>query len=551
VKWLANRLRIGEKIVLGFGAVGLIFLGVIFFYHINLRDIVGAYQGLSAVYGARQAHAFAIESQLAAMRSGADRFLLTRDMTFAEGALAQAAELREAANELAAIDAASARTANAIGSLSDEFAARFDAIVEAWRIRGLDEDSGLQGAFRRAVHELEERAGHYQVDRLYLLLLQVRRGEKDLGLRREEQYRERVHQLLDAMQAEVAASELRPDTKDALSAEISAYREVFDVYASEVLSGAGTNGGKGPFRDRAHRIEDLLEAHYIPDLEAEILQMRRREKDYLLRGDQRYVAMVDAIADDIGTRIAVSDVAEDEQAALQALLAAYRRDFHALVDQNQRIGELTTAMYAAAGRITPLVQANLAEATETVERMSRQISATSAERARWGLIVAGIAPILGFLLGVFITARIVRPVHRMAALLDRLTRENPKERIDTDPSARDEINAMAIALNTMADHKARFSEWWRSSMQEAIASRDLSRAETDDERVEAALELRDATSAKLAQLGAGRVRLLAEADRLDGLAAEMKGGARGRTKARELRGIAGGLRTLVGMVNGG
>jgi len=551
VKWLANRLRIGEKIVLGFGAVGLIFLGVIYYYHINLRDIVSAYQGLSAVYGARQAHAFEIESRLTAMRSAADRFLLTRDMAFAEDALVQAGDLREAAEELAAVDAASARTAAAIRSLSDDFAARFDAIVEAWRIRGLDEDSGLQGAFRQAVHELEERAGHYQVDRLYLLLLQVRRSEKDLGLRREEQYRERVHELLDAMQAEVAASELRPDTKDALSAEISAYRAVFDTYADEVLSGAAINGGKGAFRDRAHRIEDLLQAHYIPDLEAAIMQMRRREKDYLLRGDAGYVAMVDAIADDIGTRIAVSDVAADEQEALQALLAAYHRDFHALVDKNRRIGQLTNAMYDAAGRITPLVKANLVEATETMERVSREISETSAERARWSLIVAGIAPILGFLLALFITARIVRPVHRMAALLDRLTRENPKERIDTDPAGRDEINAMAIAVNTMADHKARFSEWWRSSMQEAIASRDLSQAEADDERVEAALELSKATDAKLEQLSAERERLLADAERLDALAAQMEGGARTRAKARELRAIAGDLKTLVGMVSGG
>ena len=551
MKWLANRLRIGEKIVLGFGAVGLIFLGVIYYYHINLRDIVSAYQGLSAVYGARQAHAFEIESRLTAMRSAADRFLLTRDMAFAEDALVQAGDLREAAEELAAVDAASARTAAAIRSLSDDFAARFDAIVEAWRIRGLDEDSGLQGAFRQAVHELEERAGHYQVDRLYLLLLQVRRSEKDLGLRREEQYRERVHELLDAMQAEVAASELRPDTKDALSAEISAYRAVFDTYADEVLSGAAINGGKGAFRDRAHRIEDLLQAHYIPDLEAAIMQMRRREKDYLLRGNAGYVAMVDAIADDIGTRIAVSDVAADEQEALQALLAAYHRDFHALVDKNRRIGQLTNAMYDAAGRITPLVKANLVEATETMERVSREISETSAERARWSLIVAGIAPILGFLLALFITARIVRPVHRMAALLDRLTRENPKERIDTDPAGRDEINAMAIAVNTMADHKARFSEWWRSSMQEAIASRDLSQAEADDERVEAALELSKATDAKLEQLSAERERLLADAERLDALAAQMEGGARTRAKARELRAIAGDLKTLVGMVSGG
>ncbi|WP_295544404.1 hypothetical protein [uncultured Thiohalocapsa sp.] len=323
MKKLANRFRIGEKIVLGFGTIGLIFLGVIWYYHGSLRDMAAAYQDLSAIYGARQAQAFAIESRVSAMRSAADRFLLTRDLAFAEQTLEAAAALRTQTAELAQLNGDAARTAAAIDALAEDFTSRFQAIVEAWRNRGLDEDSGLQGAFRAAVHELQDRAAHYNVDRLYLLLLQVRRGEKDLGLRRDPRYREQVFALLEEMRAELAASGLREDTRRALSDEITAYRDRFAGYAERVLAGESSNGGMGPFRDRAHRIEDLLRAHYIPDLETTLLQMRRREKDYLLRGDATYIAAVDTLADAISARIADASVAPAQKSRLLSLLDDY------------------------------------------------------------------------------------------------------------------------------------------------------------------------------------------------------------------------------------
>lgn len=545
---LSTRFRIGEKIVLGFGAVGLLFLGIIWYYHTNVRDLTAAYQGLAAVSGARQIHAFAIESHLNAMRSGADRFLLTRDTDFAEQTLVAAAALRAEAEAFGRIDAASARTAAEIDASVEAFADHFEAIVAGWRARGLDEDSGLQGAFRDAVHELQDRAAHYNVDRLYLLLLQVRRSEKDLGLRREDQYRVRVNALLDEMQATTAASRLQEDTRQALQDEIVAYRQRFGAYAERVLAGEPIEGGKGLFRDRAHRIEDLLQAHYVPGLETAILQMRRREKDYLLRGDAQYIDMVDDIAGGIAERIAGSAVAADQQQLLSSLLERYRQDFLALVDQNTQIARSTDAMYQAAAQITPLVERNLAQATATMAEQSEEIAAASAERARWSLVVAAVVPVLGFLLALLITSRIVRPVQRMVGLLDQLTREAPRDRLEVDPAGRDEINAMAIALNTLADHRARFSEWWRSSMQGEIACRDLQEAGGDEARAEAAVELRNAVGAKLSQLDAEGERMLDGAERLDAMAADQSANARGRVNANALREIAGNLRALARMV---
>lgn len=449
MKKLANRLRIGEKIVLGFGAVGLLFLGVIGYYHLNLRETIGSYQDLGRVYVAKQAHAFAIERQLLAMRSAADRFLLTRNPELAEQALLHAEALVKETEALALADQDAREAAAEISAAADHFSSRFADIVEAWRIRGLDEVSGLQGAFRDAVHELEAR----------------------------------------------------------------------------VQRQAGS------------------------DLEAAVLQMRRREKDYLLRGDDQYVAMVDAIAADIEARIQAAPLPSEEQRALSALLARYLRDFHALVAQNHRIETLTTAMDEAAAQITPLVDRNLLRATAAMQDRSTELAERSADRARWSISVAAIAPALGFLLALLITARIVRPVKHMAELLDRLTRENPQDRIATDPAGRDEVNAMGIAVNTLLDHKARLFDWWRSSMREVTACRELDRAQTDQTRTQAAQELQRATDAKLAQLAKERERLMNEAQRLDQLAANA-GAALGRSASVELRTIAGDLRTLAGMLEG-
>lgn len=546
---LGTRLRIGEKIGLSFGAVSLILLGAIWYYHLNLDRVVNNYQGLNAIYGERQTQAFAIESRLTAMLSAADRFLLTRDTGYAERVRADAAALTEQTSRLAVIDEPSRRTAEQLQALTADFSARFDAIADAWRVRGLDENLGLQGAFRNAAHELEDRAGQYNVDRPYLLLMQVRRREKDLGLRRDAQYQQQVHDLVEEMAETVAGSDLPTAVKQSLAAELSTYRTELDTYAGIVLAGDEIAGGKGPFRDAAHRIEELLAAQYVPGLETDILQLRRREKDYLLRQEQSYVDMVDGIASGINAQIGASGVADDEQAALASLLDDYLRDFHALVEQDQRIAALKAEMYDAAARITPLVEANLAEANALMQRRSSQIAEDATDRAHASLVAAAVAAALGTLFAMLITLRIVRPVRVMAGLLDRLTRENPSDRMPTDPKGRDEINAMAIAVNTIADHKATFVHWWRSSMQEAIALRDRHQAKDDEERAGAEEELRLAAISKLTQINELKARLLQQTEHISAIADQLDSTHGHREKGAALRDAAAGMRTLISVLD--
>jgi HAMP domain-containing protein len=510
--------------------------------------VLSGYERLHDIYETRKSRALEIENQLAETRWAESAFLIQREEELASAVDFHANALLTAADALGQVDAESQGTAQQIRGLTEIYLDRFHAIADAWRVKGLDHNSGLQGAFRDTVHELEDRAGNFKAGRLYLQLLQIRRGEKDLGLRREVLYRDKVRGLIDEFRTLVGVSELYPDVKKALLAEIDAYAQAFEPYAQNVLAGGDLHGGKGPFRDSAHRLESILKAHYVPDLEANILQLRRREKDYLLRDDREYVRMVGDIADTIRGQVGISPIADTDKTLLTGLLEGYERDFNALVAQNDRISGLAAAMHEAAENITPLVKNNVSEANRLAAEKRAEIAQTSNESARLNLIIALCAVLLGVFFSITITSRIVRPVRETAGLLDRLTHENPEERIATVPGARDEINAMAESLNTMADHRATFVNWWKTSMDEAIALRDIHAAGSKEERDEALDELRRASLAKVQQLNSIRGQLGKHADRILETAGRMRisgHGAKVDQDAATLEHAAQGIQTLL------
>lgn len=546
MKKLFAKLRIGEKIGIGFGLVGLLFLGVIWQYQQTLRSTLADYQQLQEVFGAKKSHALAIEDSMLEARRAEKNFLLTKDERFVPEVAEHVARVMELDGELKKIDAQGAQTGQQIDQLIQAYHHRFLDIVEAWRIKGLDHDSGLQGAFRDSVHQLEALAGHFEVGGLYLQLLQIRRAEKDLGLRREGEYRDKVSRLLRELERESADSKLHADMKRQLQQEIGTYRQAFEEYAGSVLAGLDIAGGKGPFRQAAHRIEALFESHYIPNLARDILQLRRREKDYLLRGDERYVELANGEIDRMTQQISGSAISTQDKAQLTGLLEDYRGDFLALVEQNRHIVQLEEQMREAVRQIAPMVRNNVRNANRAMEETAAQIHSSARADARLMLWIAALAALLGIISVVTVTRRIARPLRSMAGLLDRVAYEEPMERIPVIPGGRDEVNAMAESVNAMADHKAHFLAWWKSSMREADSLGKLRDAvagapggdtalQEAEREVEAARQAKaDLVHDSYRELAAHSHRIIDNAERL--LAAKPRGQRFDETKAVEQSG---------------
>ena len=541
---LFGRLRIGEKIGLGFALMAILFLAAIWQYHQGQAALIQDYGQLQSRFVARVNQAFAIQAHLHQARLAESRFLLERLEADAVEVTDQANLLLELTQRMSP-DPELAATAQKMGELATTYRQGFLDIAEAWRVKGLDEDSGLQGAFRRSAHELQQRSRNFRAGELYVTLLQIRRGEKDLLLRGEAQYVQRVEGLIARFRDQIREAEFYPEVRQALINELEVYDARFREYAQDVLAGNAVPGGKGPFRDAGHRLEAILTAHYVPGLETAILELRRREKDYLLRGDAAYVRQVGDIANQIRGQIQSAAIAAQDQVQLGELLNNYERDFLALVAKNDRIAELTLSINQAGAAIEPLARQNLEQADQDLAAASVRLATATQAQGRVNLLVVLGAMTLGILFTQLLTRRIVRPVREMAGLLDRLTHESPRERIATLADSRDEINAMAESLNTLADHRANFMHWWMAAMDEAKALRKLHESAAGETRDEALEELRRAALAQVQQLNSLRGQLLNQAERIAASGQRLAQGESPATVARDLEQSANGIRTLL------
>jgi len=225
------------------------------------------------------------------------------------------------------------------------------------------------------------------------------------------------------------------------------YLQHFEDYAKQVLKGDEIKGGIGPFRDAAHQLEGYLKIRYIPDLEKDILTLRRWEKDYLLRHDLKYVERVQSAVITIKKNIISSQISVENKKILSALINQYDKDFLALVEENKRISTLTANMRNAVHKIEPLVMANVNDAIMHMERETEEIRNTSRNRALFALLLSLLALLTAFFFSVVITRRITIPLSTLMSLAEIHT--DDEDQISRDLENKDEMRALASAMGRM------------------------------------------------------------------------------------------------------
>jgi signal transduction histidine kinase/HAMP domain-containing protein len=94
--------------------------------------------------------------------------------------------------------------------------------------RGLDENSGSEGAFRRSVHTLQNLFQEIQAEKLDMLLLEARRREKDFFLRGDTAYLTSVRQYVLQIMNELPTSRLQPATQQQVQRLAFSYLQEFE-----------------------------------------------------------------------------------------------------------------------------------------------------------------------------------------------------------------------------------------------------------------------------------------------------------------------------------
>lgn len=240
-------------------------------------------------------------------------------------------------------------------------------------------------------------------------------------------------------------------------ADLAILTESIDLYEQNFLNtvqllqekGFQDTGLEGQFRDDVHNIEDrIYDRPGLEPLVITLLQTRRREKDYLLRGDQEYIDGVHQYISDLKGQIAASDLLEPtEKREMTALADQYLVSFDALTVKDVEVAASIQAFRDAAHTIEPLV--------ENLTVLGAELSQLDVARAQTNstqtLLYSSIILVIALLVALFLSVALARQITRPVVLLTNTAQEisTGKFDIQAQVTSGDEIGTLAQSFNIM------------------------------------------------------------------------------------------------------
>jgi len=240
--------------------------------------------------------------------------------------------------------------------------------------------------------------------------------------------------------------------------DLATLDQSIDLYEQNFLNtvrllqekGFQDTGLEGQFRTDVHNIEDrIYDRKGLEPLVITMLQIRRREKDYLLRGDQEYVDNVHQYVSDLKQQIATSDLLEPtEKKEMATLTDQYLISFDTLVGKDVEIAASIQAFRDAAHIMEPLVEkiANIGSEFSQLDVSRAQTNST--QTLLYSSITLIVALLVAVFLSVALSRQITQPVRVLTAAAHELETGNYDSRAEVISG--DELGTLASAFNSMA-----------------------------------------------------------------------------------------------------
>lgn len=120
-----------------------------------------------------------------------------------------------------------------VHKLMNEYGRAFVALVESHSKLGVDENAGLQGALRSAVHKLERELQTLGNLELRVKMLMMRRHEKDFIMRHDLKYQDLLHARIDEFLASPESYFQSSEQRSRIDALAQSYKIAFDAFVTE------------------------------------------------------------------------------------------------------------------------------------------------------------------------------------------------------------------------------------------------------------------------------------------------------------------------------
>ncbi|MBI1776315.1 MAG: methyl-accepting chemotaxis protein [Proteobacteria bacterium] len=267
-----------------------------------------------------------------------------------------------------------------------------------------------------------------------------------------------VRKNFDALKAMTV---LRDDAKmlEEIGTGFEAYVAGFNKLAEQVRQAGYTEseGLQGAMRKAVHEIESSVAAAGDLQATADMLMLRRHEKDFLARSSKQYVDAFTNAEKILLAHLAASNLTEADQAHVRALMAEYSKSFHDLAGVWMVIPTETAALTQTFNAITPKVGGLISKIATIATNAAAEKLATD---ARINLLM--ISTILVSLIAVGIVCIVIaRAITRPLTALTGAMQSLSSGALETEVPAREyrnEIGTIAAALGIFKDSALRMRE---------------------------------------------------------------------------------------------
>ncbi|MBI2421293.1 MAG: HAMP domain-containing protein [Candidatus Hydrogenedentes bacterium] len=490
-----RNLSVRAQMLSGFGLVLVLLVAIVLLSWNALRALNNGFEGLLSEEVAIRTHADEVESFMLQCRRNEKDFLLRLDLKYQESLHASADGVEASAGAIAqiaqAIDNQSIlEQARAVASSIQEYRKSFDSVVEGWVKKGLDHESGLQGEFRAAVHEVSSTLNLYEMDDLMRAVLAIRVEEGRYLSTGSADARTKLNDSVSAYADALETGAYAPDVADRQKSLLKQYQSLLasaapgavapegsaaaeeETAAGEAepaaaeaeprkATGAGTPDSLGEAGDA---LENLLNASNVSGAIEKVLLVRKDEKDYLLRSDEKYVAAVQKHITGLKSDVDATGLPEETKARLNTLLDTYIGSFNALVAENTNIVATTAVMRAEVQKIEPLVE-EISKDSEALELQTRELLASqTTQRITLALGLGGAAVLIGLVAAFLISNAIARPIAQAVNYAGQVAGGDLTQTLSIKAGGKNEIGMLATAMNTMTGRlREIFSEIRKSS----------------------------------------------------------------------------------------
>lgn len=288
-------------------------------------------------------------------------------------------------------------------------------------------------------------------------VLSMRKNEKDFFGRQDLKYVE-IHQqeaqataqLMQELAVIFKEYDLPEAPINSFNRDLASYRQLFAgvVKLQQEIGLDPKSGLYGELRSAVHNVESLVAEHNVPELMVLMLQLRRNEKDFMLRRDLSYLNKFDSNIERFNEALSASLLDYSVRSNIEQLMSKYQQSFKSLVAKEQQLG-----LDESKGMMGQLREAIFA--TETSSTKLRELAIAKVENEQQnsfmlGLALFGLIALVLVISTVVIIRSIMGPVERITGVISRIEQQKDLS-LRCDVGSNDELGMIGRHFNSMVE----------------------------------------------------------------------------------------------------